>query len=692
MPTLPNGINGNCIRRRNNGRRHSHGLMKVWKRHPRPGHTSVASSGSSGGSWLHTTGSSSREDELLERHVRVVVTVEVVVARDGPERAARARVDRRRGHPEPRASRRSARRNSMSTVSGIGMPVPPTTRRARRRPRRSTGGRTRTAARRRPRRTSGSGGTGFVAVAEGAVVHPREVRDVDEVLDPRARRRRPRVRRRRSAPGSSGVAERRVGRDRRRRTRRSRRTHTRPCASSTSTAESAHAPGSGPRGPSDGMSVQRPAASKHHPWLAQRSVPSSTHPIDSRVERCGHRSTTATTSGAPGAPRSATASARRRAAAPRPGAARPRPARPSEQTGCQQYRSAASRSGSPSQGRRSFNILSTRRRLRSCELVAWSSCRAGRCDTMRWISIDHGTARQHLARAGARLARGRAVDRGGTTVPMQVWLLGDPWVLARLAGDLRRVRDRCPHRFAPLERGPGGRRPARVRIPRVAVRAGRARARNPRPRSDVGAAPARAWMLAAGVCERFGLVWLAPDEPVCDLHDVPRVGRSRVHRARDRARRTTVERAAARRQLPRRRALPHRARADVRHARGGVREPAPRRSATAGRCAPSTRRRTATTTTRSSPPASTRWCNRTCSPRSDAHRRRCTLTLDFPMTGQRLAILFVCQPETRTCTRVYKLMAHAASVPTPSVVAELDRLRGPRARRGPRRSSSAYEA
>jgi hypothetical protein len=34
------------------------------------------------------------------------------------------------------------------------------------------------------------------------------------------------------------------------------------------------------------------------------------------------------------------------------------------------------------------------------------------------------------------------------------------------------------------------------------------------------------------------------------------------------------------------------------------------------------------------------------------------LTLDFPSTGVRLAILFVCQPETATSTRVYKLVAH----------------------------------
>ena len=61
------------------------------------------------------------------------------------------------------------------------------------------------------------------------------------------------------------------------------------------------------------------------------------------------------------------------------------------------------------------------------------------------------------------------------------------------------------------------------------------------------------------------------------------------------------------------------------------------------------------------------------------------LTLDFPMTGRRLAILFVCQPETRERTRVYKLMAHDGLAPDDLAAPRRpDRLRGPRARRGPR--------
>jgi vanillate O-demethylase monooxygenase subunit len=39
------------------------------------------------------------------------------------------------------------------------------------------------------------------------------------------------------------------------------------------------------------------------------------------------------------------------------------------------------------------------------------------------------------------------------------------------------------------------------------------------------------------------------------------------------------------------------------------------------------------------------------------------LALDFPVTGRRLAILFVCQPESLTSTRIYKLMAHDGIAP-----------------------------
>ena len=96
---------------------------------------------------------------------------------------------------------------------------------------------------------------------------------------------------------------------------------------------------------------------------------------------------------------------------------------------------------------------------------------------------------------------------------MQVWLLGRAWVLARLDGRLTAFVDRCPHRLAPLSAGAvvgdtmqcgyhGWRFAADG--PAVAI-----------PANDPGVPiPPRACLTpAAGVQERFGLVWLAPARP-----------------------------------------------------------------------------------------------------------------------------------------------------------------------------------
>ena len=105
--------------------------------------------------------------------------------------------------------------------------------------------------------------------------------------------------------------------------------------------------------------------------------------------------------------------------------------------------------------------------------------------------------------------------------PLGVWLLGEPWVLVRLAGELVALVDECPHRLAPLSAGrvagdslqcgyhgwsfDGSGRC--VAIPPIGAGPGD---RIPR-RADVRA--------AAGVQERYGLIWLAPEDPVCDLHE-----------------------------------------------------------------------------------------------------------------------------------------------------------------------------
>lgn len=49
------------------------------------------------------------------------------------------------------------------------------------------------------------------------------------------------------------------------------------------------------------------------------------------------------------------------------------------------------------------------------------------------------------------------------------------------------------------------------------------------------------------------------------------------------------------------------------------------------------------------------------------------VTPDFPLTGDRLVVLFACQPETRVSTRVYKLMARCGYDGDPARLAELVR-------------------
>ena len=118
-----------------------------------------------------------------------------------------------------------------------------------------------------------------------------------------------------------------------------------------------------------------------------------------------------------------------------------------------------------------------------------------------------------LARAWYPVA---TVDEVGTD-PIGVRLLGQPWAIARLDSGLVAFEDRCPHRRAPLSIGinhgstlqcryhgwhfaPDGRC---VTIPSL---------------GDAAAVPSRACATAAaGVIERYGLVWLAPEPPVADL-------------------------------------------------------------------------------------------------------------------------------------------------------------------------------
>ncbi len=110
-----------------------------------------------------------------------------------------------------------------------------------------------------------------------------------------------------------------------------------------------------------------------------------------------------------------------------------------------------------------------------------------------------------------------------TDEPVQVMLLGEPWVLARLEGELIAWEDLCPHRLAPLSAG---------KICGAAIQCGyhgwtfdgtgRCIAIPPVGAGPGDPIPRRADAhVAAGVQERYGLIWLAPEEPVAGVHEFP---------------------------------------------------------------------------------------------------------------------------------------------------------------------------
>jgi vanillate O-demethylase monooxygenase subunit len=108
--------------------------------------------------------------------------------------------------------------------------------------------------------------------------------------------------------------------------------------------------------------------------------------------------------------------------------------------------------------------------------------------------------------------------------PVAVRLMGEYWVVVRLGGELAAFPDRCPHRLAPLSAG---------WVDGDVLRCGyhgwcfdAAGACTEIPALGPGATlPPRARLTpAAGVTERYGLVWLALEPPRLDLPEVPEFG------------------------------------------------------------------------------------------------------------------------------------------------------------------------
>jgi phenylpropionate dioxygenase-like ring-hydroxylating dioxygenase large terminal subunit len=256
--------------------------------------------------------------------------------------------------------------------------------------------------------------------------------------------------------------------------------------------------------------------------------------------------------------------------------------------------------------------------------------------------------------------------------PLAVMLLGRPWVLVRLHGEVVAFEDRCPHRLAPLSAGWVQGDQLRCRYHGWSYGPDGRCTGIPSNGPDAPI-PSRACLRRpAGVAVRYGLVWLAPEPPVCEIHPFPEWDDPGFDRSWTPPRRT---RAGAAQLADNFLDTPH---LPTGHA--GTFGPPP--TAEVG---PATVERDG-------------WEVRTAQealfhghddlrgvqggpPRVQPHvltkagRPAATvrLTLDFPLTGDRLAMLFACQPETRDSTRVYKLMARSGYDGDPARLAELAR-------------------
>jgi vanillate O-demethylase monooxygenase subunit len=130
-------------------------------------------------------------------------------------------------------------------------------------------------------------------------------------------------------------------------------------------------------------------------------------------------------------------------------------------------------------------------------------------------------------------------------VPVQVIVAGEAWVIARLDGRLVAFEDRCPHRLAPLSAGhvtAAGDGTGRLSCAYHGWRfdaAGRCDLMPSLGRH--GTISKRARLGAAhGVTEAYGLIWLAPEEPLAPLPAFPEWGAPGMTSARSRTLRTTA--------------------------------------------------------------------------------------------------------------------------------------------------------
>lgn len=105
--------------------------------------------------------------------------------------------------------------------------------------------------------------------------------------------------------------------------------------------------------------------------------------------------------------------------------------------------------------------------------------------------------------------------------PVGVRVLGRPYVVVRLGGELRAFDDRCPHRFAPMHIGRVVGDTLQCKYHGWRFGADGSCVEVPSNAPEVAIPPRACLQTPARCTERYGLVWLAPAEPVCDLPSFP---------------------------------------------------------------------------------------------------------------------------------------------------------------------------
>lgn len=247
-----------------------------------------------------------------------------------------------------------------------------------------------------------------------------------------------------------------------------------------------------------------------------------------------------------------------------------------------------------------------------------------------------------------------------TDEPLGVTLLGEPWVVVRLDGELRAFVDRCPHRLAPMSAGTvvPGEQGAELQCGYHGWRFdGTARCTAIPALSADDHIPARARLVPAfGVAERYGLVWLAPEEPLADLPSFAWYGADGYDSAMTELVRTPVSAAQLVDNFLDAAHFPF-----VHTATFGVDEAAEVHDRGIGRDGWAVETIFDTWYRNGDDPLVATGDHEAIQPQVLTKRGLASmtvvLTLDFPVTGATLAILFVCTPETATTTRVYKLIS-----------------------------------